>query len=115
MHVAGSVVLPNDVHVSVVERDGEAYVEVSRPGVAPPDPDGAKGGPGAKAAPKSTAQAPRLLVAGSARVHLLEGSASRWQTRLLAYHASLVDRYPPFAFDSGPAERAPRDPASSFA
>lgn len=24
----------------------------------------------------------------------------RWQARLLAYHASLVDEYPPFAFDS---------------
>ena len=26
----------------------------------------------------------------------------RWQARLLAYHASLVDPYPPFAFDTGP-------------
>lgn len=26
----------------------------------------------------------------------------RWQARLLAYHASLVDEYPPFTFDSGP-------------
>jgi len=26
----------------------------------------------------------------------------RWQARLLAYHASLVDGYPPFAFDTGP-------------
>jgi hypothetical protein len=26
----------------------------------------------------------------------------RWQARLLAYHASLVDAYPPFAFDTGP-------------
>jgi hypothetical protein len=25
----------------------------------------------------------------------------RWQGRLLAYHASLVDAYPPFAFDTG--------------
>ena len=29
----------------------------------------------------------------------------RWQTRLLAYHASLVDGYPPFAFDTGPETR----------
>ena len=26
----------------------------------------------------------------------------RWQARLLAYHASLVGEYPPFAFDMGP-------------
>ena len=26
----------------------------------------------------------------------------RWQARLLGYHASLVDAYPPFAFDTGP-------------
>ena len=26
----------------------------------------------------------------------------RWNARLLAYHASLVDPYPPFAFDTGP-------------
>jgi hypothetical protein len=24
----------------------------------------------------------------------------RWETRLVAYHASLVDEYPPFAFDT---------------
>jgi len=30
----------------------------------------------------------------------------RWATRLLAYHASLVDPYPPFALDTGP-EPAP--------
>jgi hypothetical protein len=29
---------------------------------------------------------------------------NRWQARLLAYHASLVDEYPPFAVDSGPEE-----------
>jgi hypothetical protein len=27
---------------------------------------------------------------------------NRWQARLLAYHASLVDDYPPFAIDTGP-------------
>jgi hypothetical protein len=26
----------------------------------------------------------------------------RWEARLLAYLASLVDPYPPFAFDTGP-------------
>jgi hypothetical protein len=30
----------------------------------------------------------------------------RWQARLLAYHASLVPAYPPFAFDTGETERA---------
>ena len=30
----------------------------------------------------------------------------RWEARLLGYHASLVDQYPPFALDSGP-EPAP--------
>jgi Domain of unknown function (DUF4389) len=29
---------------------------------------------------------------------------NRWQARLLGYHASLVDVYPPFAIDSGPEE-----------
>jgi hypothetical protein len=28
----------------------------------------------------------------------------RWQARLLAYHASLVDAYPPFSFDTGASE-----------
>jgi len=31
----------------------------------------------------------------------------RWQARLLAYHASLVDAYPPFAFDTGPQSASP--------
>ena len=26
----------------------------------------------------------------------------RWEARLLGYHASLVDQYPPFAVDTGP-------------
>ena len=30
----------------------------------------------------------------------------RWEARLLGYHASLVDQYPPFALDTG-AEPAP--------
>jgi hypothetical protein len=30
----------------------------------------------------------------------------RWEARLLGYHASLVEQYPPFALDSGP-ERMP--------
>ncbi len=33
----------------------------------------------------------------------------RWEARLLSYHASLVDRYPPFAIDTGP--EAPQAPA----
>ncbi|WP_437968761.1 DUF4389 domain-containing protein [Sorangium sp. So ce260] len=39
----------------------------------------------------------------------------RWQARLFAYHASLVDQYPPFAFDPGPMDGTPRDHASTFA
>ena len=31
----------------------------------------------------------------------------RWQARLLAYHASLIDAYPPFAFDTGPQSASP--------
>ncbi len=31
----------------------------------------------------------------------------RWQARLLAYHASLVPAYPPFAFDMGPQSASP--------
>jgi hypothetical protein len=31
----------------------------------------------------------------------------RWQARLIAYHASLVDEYPPFAFDMGPQTTPP--------
>ncbi len=31
----------------------------------------------------------------------------RWEARLLAYHASLVEEYPPFALDTGSAEAAP--------
>jgi hypothetical protein len=29
----------------------------------------------------------------------------RWQARLLAYHASLVDEYPPFSFETAPPRR----------
>jgi hypothetical protein len=32
----------------------------------------------------------------------------RWQTHLLAYHASLVDEYPPFSFDGGAHDHSPR-------
>ena len=37
----------------------------------------------------------------------------RWEARLLGYHASLVDEYPPFALDTGPeaAPAAQSDPA----
>jgi hypothetical protein len=30
----------------------------------------------------------------------------RWQARLMGYHASFVDQYPPFAVDGGPTEAA---------
>jgi uncharacterized protein DUF4389 len=32
----------------------------------------------------------------------------RWMARLLAYHASLFDKYPPFVFDAGPDESGPQ-------
>jgi hypothetical protein len=31
----------------------------------------------------------------------------RWQTRTMAYHASLVGAYPPFSLDTGPRETTP--------
>lgn len=34
----------------------------------------------------------------------------RWEARLLAYQASLVDEYPPFSFESAPAVTAPPAP-----
>ena len=34
----------------------------------------------------------------------------RWQARLLAYHASLVDEYPPLAFYTGPEPAPPPAP-----
>jgi hypothetical protein len=37
----------------------------------------------------------------------------RWQARLLAYLASLVEAYPPFSFDTGPSEPSPTAPASA--
>lgn len=37
----------------------------------------------------------------------------RWQARLLAYHASLVGEYPPFAFDMGPQQSATPPPATA--
>ncbi|MCK6591021.1 MAG: DUF4389 domain-containing protein [Polyangiaceae bacterium] len=40
----------------------------------------------------------------------------RWQARLLAYHAALVDKYPPFSFEPGAAEGALRSgPAGTLA
>ena len=36
----------------------------------------------------------------------------RWQARLVAYHASLVDEYPPFAFDMGSQSSAPPTPSA---
>jgi hypothetical protein len=30
----------------------------------------------------------------------------RWEARLLGYHASLVEKYPPFALDTGAEEAA---------
>ena len=36
----------------------------------------------------------------------------RWEARLLAYVASLVDEYPPFALDMGPEGTAPAPPSA---
>jgi hypothetical protein len=37
----------------------------------------------------------------------------RWQARLLAYHASLVDEYPPFAIDGGHESAPPLPPPAA--
>jgi hypothetical protein len=37
----------------------------------------------------------------------------RWNARLLGYHASLVEQYPPFALDTGPEAPAPSAPATT--
>jgi hypothetical protein len=37
----------------------------------------------------------------------------RWQARLVAYHASLVEEYPPFSFETGDGHGA--TPAASGA
>jgi small-conductance mechanosensitive channel len=37
----------------------------------------------------------------------------RWNARLLGYHASLVEQYPPFAVDTGPEAPAPSAPAAT--
>jgi hypothetical protein len=39
----------------------------------------------------------------------------RWQARLVAYHASLVGEYPPFAFDMGPQMTTPPTPSAPSA
>jgi len=36
----------------------------------------------------------------------LQRGITRWAARLVAYHASLVQQYPPFAFDMGPEDAA---------
>jgi hypothetical protein len=39
-------------------------------------------------------------------VYRFQKGVLRWQARLLAYHASLVEQYPPFSFDTGPDPEA---------
>jgi hypothetical protein len=39
----------------------------------------------------------------------------RWQTRLVAYHASLVDEYPPFSFDTSDHHALSADQNSAYA
>lgn len=39
-----------------------------------------------------------------------QAGVMRWQARLLGYHASLTDVYPPWALDTGPAEPSPAAP-----
>ena len=39
----------------------------------------------------------------------------RWQTRLVAYHASLVDEYPPFSFDTSDHHTLSADQNSAYA
>jgi hypothetical protein len=45
-----------------------------------------------------------------AGLHDFQCGVLRWQARLLAYHACLVDAYPPFAFDSGAVPGRGREP-----
>jgi hypothetical protein len=47
---------------------------------------------------------------GFYRFHL---GVVRWGARLLAYHASLVDEYPPFSLDTEPRAPAPKTDTSS--
>jgi hypothetical protein len=35
----------------------------------------------------------------------IERGLVRWEARLLAYLASLVDPYPPYSFETGPAQQ----------
>jgi hypothetical protein len=46
-----------------------------------------------------------ILLTGSypAGLYDFQCGVLRWLARLLAYHTSLVDQYPPIAFDAGPA------------
>jgi uncharacterized protein involved in cysteine biosynthesis len=47
----------------------------------------------------------------SAGLYDFQRGVVRWQARLLGYHSSLVQEYPPFAFDTGP-EPSPADQAA---
>ena len=43
------------------------------------------------------------------RLYSFQPGSLRWGARLLAYHASLVDEYPPFALDTKPVAPATGD------
>lgn len=47
-----------------------------------------------------------------ARILAFQRGMLRWQARLVGYHASLVDEYPPFSFDDG--DSRPPDRASAL-
>jgi hypothetical protein len=53
-------------------------------------------------------------------LHNFQRGLLRWAARLLAYHASLIDQYPPFALDTGseappPVEQHPPSPPETAA
>ena len=48
-----------------------------------------------------------------ASILAFQGGVLRWQARLVAYHASLVEEYPPFSFDTGTGHDQPLSTAGA--
>ena len=49
----------------------------------------------------------------SERLWTFQSGVIRWHARLLAYLASLIETYPPFSFDTGPAEPSTGSPSEA--